>query len=159
MSDNDYSDNDIDSIMSDEGHHTDDEEEEKVDKEEEERDDDEEEEGVAVDTDFNFEQSSVVSSRPDNTLQYLTRWEVARLLHNRVNQINQGYDLRVPPIEDEKPCFTAIRELKLGRMPLMVKRLDIATGVVTHVIDPNSINPMTGQRWFNESDFNFGMKV
>lgn len=160
MSDNGYSDDDMDSIVSDDGHHTEDEEEEtKSDKEEEERDDDEEEEGNGIDADFQLEEVITKHSAIDNTFQYLTRWEVARLLHNRVNQINQGYDLCVPMIENEKPCFTAIRELKMGRIPLLVKRIDIATGNVTHIINPNSINPMTGQRWFIESDFNFGMKV
>lgn len=91
------------------------------------------------------------------TFPFLTQYEITRLLEARTSLITSGDQLKVPLIQGEEPYMTALRELRNGVIPLAVERPDPHNRKTLLRIDPNKINPVTGQRWFNENDFMLNM--
>ena len=161
----DYEDfyDDSGSEYSDDGGHVTDEDEEDLEKDEEENEeeDEDDDEGIMVDDDIMITQEDEPNIDPEvnewNTYQFLTDWEVTRLLTNRSQQIQTSAEIYVEPIDDEMPYQTAIRELFERKIPLKIQRIDVSTGKVLYEIDPNEINPRTGKRWFLEEEFRNNM--
>lgn len=149
MSDDEYDDYDMDDEenASSDGHVTDEDEED----EDRERDKDEEEDddGI-VEEDFNEVEvnNTEVNSSLDNTYPYLTHFEVSRLLGAMALKLDHGDPSTVKMLPGEKSWQVAVRQLEAHRCPLNVQRTDIATGKVLYDINPNEINPITGEYWY-----------
>lgn len=149
MSDNEYDDYDMDDDenVSSDGHITDEDEEDED--REKDKDEEEDDDGV-VEEDFNEVEvtTTEVNSNPDNTYPYLTHFEITRLLESMALKLDHGDPSTVKMLPNEKSWQVARRQLEERRCPLNVQRIDVSTGKVLYEINPNHINPVTGEYWY-----------
>jgi len=120
-------------------------------KDEESESDEEYEEVVEV------EGEVVIDPQSKNTFPRLSNFEITRILEARCKQLQAQAPTYVKHKPGEKIYQLALRELQESKCPIRIKRLDPYTFKTKFIIDPNSINPNTGERWFQQGDFQINM--